>query len=103
MIDSIKAGSAVLGMTLVQTWRNLDEPRIHRLQLAMSNTIDSCVSNAELSAQGPKQLGKKIAAHMATEFSSNDASVSVLMGVMDDTHEQLWLTATEGPPLSNLP
>jgi len=101
MIEPINAAAAQLGLSLMHTWRQLDEPRIHRLQLAMSKIMDDCVSNALLAAQGTKKLARIICKHMKAELSHSSSEATVLVGVMDDTHEQLWLSGESGPPLLN--
>lgn len=97
MVETIQAGSAVLGLTLVQTWRNLDEPRVHRLQLATSKMMDSVVSNMELGARGSNTLGQQVAAHVSTQLQRGDDATTVLFAVTDEHHEQLWLSAAFGP------
>jgi len=102
MIEFIKSGASVLGLNLIQTWRQLDEPRVHRLQLATSKMIDACVTNIKSVAQGTKELAKQVGAHVCTAISAgmDDNATSVLIGVLDDNHDKVWLTSVVGPEIN---
>jgi len=98
MIESIKSGSSVLGLNLMQTWRQLDEPRVHRLQLATSVMMDQVVGNEVLAAQGTKQLAKAVAAHLQAELSGvGTPPCTVVIAVCDENHDKVWLTSQCGP------
>lgn len=97
MIRSITAGAAILGMSLVSAWKNLNEPRIHSVQLALSSVVDAAVENNHVAARGATRLAKLASEHLHQELSYADAPVTVLMAVKDEHHEQLWFTAAHGP------
>jgi len=98
MIESIEAGAAVLGVAVVQAWRHLDEPRKHRMQLAVSEAADHCIENVSIAAQNSQKLARKCAKLLQEDLSTEDSPVSVIISVMDDTHEKLWVSATEVSP-----